>query len=135
MDDYNRYVTAVNKIYDYLEKMKAGWNNMDNKNYIDNIDDYKSIVTARAEEFKKPRTVQPEPEGETLEEEDEMPVDPHRQNAPGSAVDTSGLDFSGPTSTVYAGNQNLDVPGLTQAFVPSDVPATIPIAAGGGLVE
>ena len=35
MSDYNDYITAVNKIFDYLAKMKAGWNNQDNMNYIE----------------------------------------------------------------------------------------------------
>ena len=60
MDDYNRYVTAVNKIFDYTEKMKAGWNNMDNRNYIDSIDEYKSVVTAKADAIKKPPTMKVE---------------------------------------------------------------------------
>jgi len=71
MDDYNRYVTAVNKIYDYLEKMKAGWNNLDNKNYIDNIDDFKNIVISKADEFKKPPTVTLEKTSAELEAEQE----------------------------------------------------------------
>ena len=41
MSDYNQYITAVNKIFDYLEKMKAGWNNLDNINYIENIEQFK----------------------------------------------------------------------------------------------
>ena len=71
MDDYNRYVTAVNKIFDYLEKMKAGWNNNDNKNYIDNIDEFKTVVTSKAEEFKKPPTVTLEKTSAELEAEQE----------------------------------------------------------------
>lgn len=69
MDDYNRYVTAVNKIFDYLEKMKAGWNNVDNKNYIDSIDEYKNIVITKAEEMKKPPTVTLEKSSEQLDAE------------------------------------------------------------------
>lgn len=57
MDDYNRYVTAVNKIFDYLEKLKVGWNNIDNKNYIESIDEFKSVVTSKAELIKQPPTV------------------------------------------------------------------------------
>ena len=67
MDDYSRYVTAVNKIFDYIEKMRAGWNNLDNKNYIDSIEDYKSIVTSKADLIKKPPTVATE-EGEKTSE-------------------------------------------------------------------
>ena len=57
MDDYNRYVTAVNKIFDYIEKMKAGWNNLDNKNYIESVEEFKSVVTTKADLMKQPPTV------------------------------------------------------------------------------
>lgn len=63
MDDYRRYVTAVNKIYDYTEKLKAGWNNLDNKNYVDSIDDFKNIVTSKAELIKRPPTVRLDSDG------------------------------------------------------------------------
>ena len=84
MDDYNRYVTAINKIFDYLEKMKAGWNNSDNKNYIESIEDFKGIVTSKAEEYRKPPTVKIEPkeEEETLEEEEEEKETPRRAAPP-----------------------------------------------------
>ena len=52
MSEYNQYVTAVNKIFDYLAKMKAGWKSMDNENYIENIEEYKPIVINEAEKFK-----------------------------------------------------------------------------------
>ena len=61
MDDYNSYVTAVNKIFDYLEKMKAGWDSQDNKNYISSIEEYKNAVISKAAEMKKPPKVQPKP--------------------------------------------------------------------------
>ena len=35
MEEYNQYVSAVNKIFDYLDKMKTGWNSLDNRNYLD----------------------------------------------------------------------------------------------------
>lgn len=53
MTDYNDYITAVNKIFDYLAKMKAGWNNMDNMNYIESIEEYKDKVISNAEKFKQ----------------------------------------------------------------------------------
>ena len=37
MNEYNQYVTAINKIFDYLAKMKVGWNSLDNRNYIEKI--------------------------------------------------------------------------------------------------
>ncbi|MBQ9019666.1 MAG: hypothetical protein IJ097_05090 [Bacilli bacterium] len=54
MSEYNEYVTAVNKIFDYLSKMKTGWNSLDNKNYIESIEEYKSIVVSEADKFKEP---------------------------------------------------------------------------------
>lgn len=73
MDDYNSYVTAVNKIFDYLEKMKAGWDNQDNRNYISSIEEYKNVVISKAGEMKKPPKIQPKPttpegEAQTTEE-------------------------------------------------------------------
>lgn len=53
MNEYNQYVTAVNKIFDYLAKMKAGWKSLDNANYIESIEEYKQIVINEAEKFKK----------------------------------------------------------------------------------
>ena len=53
MSEYNQYVTAVNKIFDYLEKMKAGWNNIDNNNYIESIEEYKNIIIKNAKAFKE----------------------------------------------------------------------------------
>lgn len=52
MSEYNEYVTAVNKIFDYLNKMKTGWNSMDNKNYIESIEEYKQVVVQAADKFK-----------------------------------------------------------------------------------
>ena len=54
MDDYNDYVTAINKIYDYVSRVKAGWNNPDNYANIDKLDEFKSLVAESADEFKKP---------------------------------------------------------------------------------
>ena len=52
MSEYNEYVTAINKIFDYLAKMKVGWNSLDNKNYIESIEEYKQVITNSAEEIK-----------------------------------------------------------------------------------
>ena len=53
MSDYNAYVTSVNKIFDYLSKMKAGWSSLDNKNYIESIEEYKQVVIQNANNFKQ----------------------------------------------------------------------------------
>ena len=60
MSEYNQYVTAVNKIFDYLAKMKAGWKSMDNENYISSIEEYKQAVIKGAEKFKNPSSPNPE---------------------------------------------------------------------------
>ena len=65
MSEYNQYVTAINKIFDYLAKMKAGWNSLDNINYIESIESYRQIVAKSAELFKK--TPQKAKTQETLE--------------------------------------------------------------------
>ena len=57
MSDYNDYITAVNKIFDYLAKMKVGWNNQDNMNYIESIEEYKDKVINNAEKFKQQASV------------------------------------------------------------------------------
>ena len=54
MNDYNDYVTAVNKIFDYLNKMRAGWSSQDNISHIENIEEYKRVVVANVETFKTP---------------------------------------------------------------------------------
>lgn len=51
MSDYNQYITSINKIFDYLAKMKAGWNNLDNLNYIESIEEYKRTVINNADTF------------------------------------------------------------------------------------
>lgn len=48
MSEYNEYVTSINKIFDYLSKMKAGWNSLDNHNYIESIEEYKQEVSNMA---------------------------------------------------------------------------------------
>lgn len=45
MSEYNRYVSAINKIFEDLDKMKNNWNNQDNHNYIDSIEEYKQLVS------------------------------------------------------------------------------------------
>ena len=52
MSDYNAYVTSVNKIFDYLSRMKVGWSSLDNKNYIESIEEYKNVVVQNADKFK-----------------------------------------------------------------------------------
>ncbi len=54
MSEYNQYITAVNKIFDYLSKMKVGWNSPDNLSYIESIEEYKESVVKNLSLFEKP---------------------------------------------------------------------------------
>ena len=74
MHDYNQYVTAINKIFDYIEKMKAGWDNQDNMNYIEKIEAFQTTVTGCASEFKKPPS-HIEEEEEVVEQPEEVTED------------------------------------------------------------
>ena len=62
MSDYNAYVTSINKIFDYLSKMKTGWTSLDNKNYIESIEEYKKVVVQNADKFKTEVEEQPQVE-------------------------------------------------------------------------
>ena len=67
MSEYNQYVTAVNKIFDYVSKMKAGWNGQDNINYIESIEEYKQAVIANANLFKTKMPPKPENNNQNME--------------------------------------------------------------------
>ena len=54
MKEYNEYITAINKIFDYISKMKVGWSDKDNLNYIESIEEYKTIVVNSLNAFKEP---------------------------------------------------------------------------------
>ena len=54
MKEYNEYITAINKIFDYISKMKAGWTDKDNLNYIESIEEYKTVVVNSLNAFKEP---------------------------------------------------------------------------------
>ena len=62
MSDYIQYVTAINKIFDYLSKMKAGWNSLDNQNYIESIEEYRKMVINGAERLKQINATPPKKE-------------------------------------------------------------------------
>lgn len=47
--DYNKYALAINKIFECLNKMKTGWNNPDNLNYISKIEEYQELVVEQAQ--------------------------------------------------------------------------------------
>ncbi|MBQ6324244.1 MAG: hypothetical protein IJI22_05390 [Bacilli bacterium] len=62
MSEYNEYVTAINKIFDYLAKLQAGWSSQDNLNYIESINEYRQAVANYAATFKNPATPEAKPE-------------------------------------------------------------------------
>lgn len=65
MSDYNQYITAVNKIFDYLSKMRAGWTSLDNDSYISSIEEYRQSVIDGLELFKKQQQATPPSESKT----------------------------------------------------------------------
>lgn len=70
MSDYNDYVTAVNKIFDYLNKLRTGWGSQDNISHIENIEEYKRVVVSNAEIFKNPAPMPTPTETEDINEEE-----------------------------------------------------------------
>lgn len=78
MSEYNQYVTAVNKIFDYIAKLKAGWNSQDNLNYIESLEEYKQVVIGNADVFKTPAVQH----NETTESTESTPEQPQKLDAP-----------------------------------------------------
>lgn len=56
MTDYNKYVLAVNKIFEVIAKIKQGYTETDNLNHISNIEEYKKIVVKAAEKFSNEKS-------------------------------------------------------------------------------
>lgn len=52
MNNYNSYVDAINKIFEYLEIMKKEFDDQDNLNYIASIEEYKDAIISNAELLK-----------------------------------------------------------------------------------
>lgn len=53
MSEYDQYVAAVNKIFEYITKMKAAIKDQDNQNLIESIEQYKQIIINSANLFSK----------------------------------------------------------------------------------
>lgn len=51
MSDYNKYVLAINKIFEVIGKIKPNYTDKDNIGYITNIEEYKEIVVKAADSF------------------------------------------------------------------------------------
>ena len=73
MSDYNKYVLAVNKIFEVIGKIKANYSDKDNLNYIADIEDYKQVVINAANKFsnKKENTMTQQPNMNKLDSVEE----------------------------------------------------------------
>ena len=68
MTDYNKYVEAVNKIFELVAKMKAYYPDQDNLSLIEAIEENKQIVINSAKLFNGEQTKTPTaPVTESLE--------------------------------------------------------------------
>ena len=59
MTDYKKYVIAVNKIFEIVDKMKLSWTDQDNLNYLKKIEDYKDIVIETSKKISQDEKDQP----------------------------------------------------------------------------
>ena len=97
MDDFTQYVTSVNKIFEYVEQMKSGWNSLDNNNYIETISEYKNVLTEKAEDFKK-KVARHVEEQYVENHSEQMPNQVENQQPQiNQSVDTSMLNQNVPT--------------------------------------
>lgn len=60
MSDYNKYVIAVNKIFNIVVKMKVEWPNQDNISYIESIEEYKQVVVDSVKMFSTDKKKTPD---------------------------------------------------------------------------
>lgn len=69
MSDYNKYVLAVNKIFEVIGKIKPNYTDKDNLGYIANIEEYKEVVVNSANTFsnKKDDTITEQPSMQKLD--------------------------------------------------------------------
>lgn len=62
MNNYNSYVDAINKIFEYLELMKKELDDQNNLNYIESIEEYKDAIISNADLLRgqdpKPKKVE-----------------------------------------------------------------------------
>lgn len=69
MSDYNKYVLAVNKIFEVIGKIKGNYTDKDNLGYIASIEEYKQVVINSASTFsnKKDETITEQPSMQKLD--------------------------------------------------------------------
>jgi len=71
MDQYNKYVTAINKIFEHMALCKTNWPDQDNLNYIESIEEYRNIVKEASEKIKNINSQQqtaPQPNQQQVEQ-------------------------------------------------------------------
>lgn len=56
MSDYNKYVEAVNKIFEIAAKMRANYPDQDNISLIEAIEENKQVVISNAKLFNNTQT-------------------------------------------------------------------------------
>ena len=56
MSDYNKYVLAINKIFEVIGKLKVAYNNQDNLNHIESIEEYKQVVINASNKFSNKKS-------------------------------------------------------------------------------
>ncbi|MBQ8132118.1 MAG: hypothetical protein IJ193_06480 [Bacilli bacterium] len=61
MTDYNKYVLAVNKIFEVIGKIKTNWTDKDNLTYIASLEEYKQAVVNGAKQFSNKKEAAPAP--------------------------------------------------------------------------
>ncbi len=61
MSDYNKYVTAVNKIFETAGKLKVNYPDNDNIGLVESIEETKSAVVAGAKLFGQPESQPTQP--------------------------------------------------------------------------
>lgn len=69
MSDYNKYVLAVNKIFEVIGRIKPNYTDKDNLGYIANVEEYKQVVINSANTFsnKKDDTITEQPSMQKLD--------------------------------------------------------------------
>ncbi len=53
MDNQQKYVNLINKIFECTEVLKKGYNNIDNINHITEIEEYNKSIVEELNQFKK----------------------------------------------------------------------------------
>lgn len=53
MDNQKKYITIINKIFECTEILKKGYNNIDNLNYISEIEEFNNAIVDGLNEIKK----------------------------------------------------------------------------------